>query len=460
MPFTIADATCGVGVWGATGAGKTSGTGQFLAIGYLGSAAEMGGIVLCAKPTEKDQWLAWAEKTGRSKDVIVFDASGHMRFNFLDWEASQPEAGGGLTINVVNLLEEIITALEPGKQGGGENVFWEDALHQLLTQVVSLVQLAGYELRIATMRDIGRSAPLSREQSSDGAWREESACWFFLEKARERCESGDDDLQADHAECRAYWLEDFANLSEKTRSVIALKFTKLATPFTSRPLRKLFCTDTTITPEATFDGKVIIIDLSTQQYRLAGRMAALIWKYCWQIAVTRRPAPSKGEYLRPVFCWADEAAENFLSRNDSEFQAVARASAGCTVYLAQNISQYRKRLGDSDAFESLVANLQTKFFHQNTGPSNMWAAELLGQQWEKSTGISTGSSIPDSDAGRTMTSGVSISEQRRFLVEPSVFTTLKRGGPGYGYEVEAILYKGGQLSRDGLPYKRVLFEQS
>jgi hypothetical protein len=149
--------------------------------------------VLCAKPTEKDQWLAWAEKTGRSNDVIVFDAPGHVRFNFLDWEASQPDAGGGLTINVVNLLEEIITALEPGKQGGGENVFWEDALHQLLTQVVSLVQLGGYELRIATLRDIVRSAPLSREQSSDAGWRQESACWFFLEKARERCESGDDE---------------------------------------------------------------------------------------------------------------------------------------------------------------------------------------------------------------------------------------------------------------------------
>lgn len=89
LPFTIADAQCGVAVLGGTGGGKTSGSGRFLALGYLGSAAEMGGIVLCAKPTEKDQWLAWAKETGREKDVIVFDASGEHRFNFLDWEAGQ-----------------------------------------------------------------------------------------------------------------------------------------------------------------------------------------------------------------------------------------------------------------------------------------------------------------------------------------------------------------------------------
>ncbi len=184
--FTIADAVTGVAGFGATGSGKTSGTGRFLALGYLGSDAEMGGIVLCAKPTEKGQWLDWAAEAGRSKDVKVFDVSGLQRFNFLDWESAQGSAGGGLTINVVALLEEIITALEPEK-GGGDSEFWRDALHQLLTNAVELVLLAGYELSLSTLRDIVRSAPVSREQALDKAWQSQSACWFFLEKARERC---------------------------------------------------------------------------------------------------------------------------------------------------------------------------------------------------------------------------------------------------------------------------------
>ena len=44
-------------------------------------------------------------------------------------------------------------------------------------------------------------------------------------------------------------------------------------------------------------------------------------------------------------------------------------------------------------------------------------------------------------------------------MEPSLFTTLKRGGPAYGYEVECILYKGGTIFSDGNPYKRLTFKQ-
>ena len=448
-------------MFGATGSGKTSGTGRHLALGYLGSAAEMGGIVLCAKISEREQFQQWAKEAGREQDVIVFDASGKWRFNFLEWESSRASQGGGLTINVVALLEEIITALEPQKaSSGGDNVFWEDALHQLLTQAVELVQLAGYELSLTNMRDIVRSAPLSREQAKSTEWQKESACWFFLGKAEAATANGDDEVKADYAECRAYWLDDFANLSERTRSVITLMFTKLAQPFSARPLRKLFSTDTNVTPEMTFEGKIIIIDLPTQEFRLAGRIAALVWKYCWQVAVMRRPAAPTGKYLRPTFCWADEAAENFLSNGDSAFQAVARASAGCTVYLAQNINQYRKRLGDNDAFESFIANLQTKVFHQSTGPTALWAAQLLGEEWQHITSTNVGRSNPQAiGAEPSSSAGVSRSEQRRFLIEPARFTTLKRGGPAYGYQVEAIVYKGGHIFSDAKPYTLLTFNQ-
>jgi type IV secretory pathway TraG/TraD family ATPase VirD4 len=449
--FTIADAQTGVACFGATGSGKTSGTGKHLAWGYLGSAAEMGFLVLAAKKDEAEQWRKWAEETNRSKDLIMFDASGeHFRFNFLDWELSRASEGGGLTINVVALLEEIILALQPERTGGsGENVFWEDALHNLLVNAVELVKLAGskYPLRLEYMRDIVRSAPISREQAKDPKWQEDSPCWFFLQEAARTTAGGDEELKADYQECRSYWLDDFANLSDRTRSVITLMFTKLAQPFTAKPLRKLFSTDTTVRPEDTFDGKIIVINIPTQEYFLVGKIAAITWKYCTQMAIMHRALPTKpDEYLRPVCIWADEAAENFLSRGDSAFQAVARASGGCTVYLSQNINQYRKRLGDNDAFESFISNLQTKFFHQVTGPTATWASELLGQRYEKVPSITGGGTTPQAQDGYASTHGsATFSEQRRYFVEPSRFTTLKRGGIAYNYEVEAICYKGGHV---------------
>ena len=61
-------------------------------------------------------------RRGRYDDLIIVDASGKWRFNFLEWEASRPEEGGGLTINIVALLDEIAGAIarSAGKaQGGG-----------------------------------------------------------------------------------------------------------------------------------------------------------------------------------------------------------------------------------------------------------------------------------------------------------------------------------------------------
>ena len=53
--------------------------------------------------------------------------------------------------------------------------------------------------------------------------------------------------------------------------VITLMFSMLVRPFITRPLRRLFSEDTTIRPEDTFNGKIIIVDFPVQEYRLAER---------------------------------------------------------------------------------------------------------------------------------------------------------------------------------------------
>src|SRR5665213_4593957 len=94
--FRLSDALTGVCVFGATGSGKTSGPAKHLAVAYL--AAGFGGLVLCAKKEERQQWQAWAAEAKRTDDLIIINAAGKWRFNLLDWEASRPGEGGGLTI--------------------------------------------------------------------------------------------------------------------------------------------------------------------------------------------------------------------------------------------------------------------------------------------------------------------------------------------------------------------------
>lgn len=466
--FRLADAQTGVCVFGATGSGKTSGPAKHLAYGYL--AADFGGLILCAKKEERHQWEKWAADCGRSEDLVIVNASGEHRFNFLEWEASRPEEGGGLTINIVALLDEIAGAIAnaAGKADGGtgDNKFWEDALHHMNVNLVDLPVFAGLRVSLPLLRSIVNSAPQSLAQVADPKWQEASACAAILREADKATAKADANIRADFEECRNYWLQEFPVLSEKPRSIISLSFSMLVRPLITRPLRRLFSEDTNIRPEDTFKGKIIIVDLPVQEFRLAGRVANLVWKYCFQIAVLRRMQPANG-FLRPVFLWADEA-QNFITKFDAEYQAVARSAGGCTVFLTQNRESYRRVLGNDDAVDSLLGNLQAKFFCQNSGDTNEWAAKLLGERWVQVNSTNVGQSRNDGtqiaapDANHS--AGVTRSEQRRYFVEPSRFTTLKRGGALNNYQVQAIVYNGGTLfpnggSKELLPYHFLTFNQ-
>jgi hypothetical protein len=278
---------------------------------------------------------------------------------------------------------------------------------------------------------------------------------------------GDPKARADFEECRNYWQQEFPDLHEKTRSLIVLTFSMLVKPLLTRPLREIFSADTNIKPEDTFEGKIIIVDIPVQEYRLVGRIANLAWKYCFQVAVLRRMQPAdRQSFLRPVFLWADEA-QNFVTKFDAEYQAVARSAGGCTVYLTQNLSSYIRVLDSYPAVESLLGNLQCKFFCQNSGDTNEWAARLLGQRWVMKTGTSAGHqtnepSPKNPEEQRSHNSGVNRKEEQRLFVEPATFTTLKRGGEMHNFQVEAIVYNGGNLFYEGrlaLPFRLLTFNQ-
>jgi len=463
--FRIMDALTGTLIVGATGSGKTSGPGKHLAYGYM--ALGMGGLVLCAKPEERHQWQQWAKETGRENDLVIIDAEGTWRFNFMEWEASRPDAGGGFSINIVALLDEVASAISGGNEGrGGDGKFWEMALHNLNSNLVDLPLLAGIPVSLPLLRDIASSAAQTVAEVNNPEWQKKSACARILMEADKATQNADAETRADFVECDTYWKKDFPALADKTRSSIMLGFNVLIRPLVTRPLRKLFSTDTNIKPEDAFDGKIIVVDLPVQSYRLAGRIANLIWKYCFQLAVLRRVPPKDG-YLRPTFLYCDEC-HNFVTRWDAEYQAVARSAGGCTIYMTQSRESLRRAINNNDAVDSLLANLQAKFFCQGSGETNYWASQLLGQRWIHVTSTSAGNSRSDAVlAGQPQqpnhNAGVSRSEQSRNYVDPAVFTTLKRGGPHHNFQVEAICYLGGHMFGNGsgerLPYRMLTFNQ-
>jgi hypothetical protein len=85
--------------------------------------------------------------------------------------------------------------------------------------------------------------------------------------------------------------------------------------------------------------------------------------------------------------WADEA-QNFCTSYDMQFQATARSSRACTVYITQNLPSYYASFGSGEKAkyetQAFLGNLQTKIFHANTDvETNQWAADIIGKKWQQ-----------------------------------------------------------------------------
>lgn len=449
--ITIGDACEGTLISGGTGTGKSSGSGKAYAHSFLANG--FGGIVCCAKPEERRLWEKYAESTGRSQDLIVFSPDQPWRCNFFDYELRRKSKGGGQTENLVNLLAVVMEIVEGKQRQSTGEPFWDRAGKEMLRPSVDLLALGRGTLSLEDICRFVLSAPRSKEEYESEKWLNESFCSEVIQAAIKR--SKDRRQQHDLAVSALYWTDHFPNLDNRTRSGIVATFTSVADILNHGIGWDLLATTINLVPEMTYqDGKIIILDTSIQEYGELGRIVQGIMKYVFQRAVLRRDAK---EFPRPVFLWADEA-QNFVSSFDYQFQAVARSARACTVYLTQNISNFYAVLGSNgrDEANALTGNFQTKIFHANSDyATNQWASDTIGKHWVI---------LPNQhmnfgpDGQPTYGSGGTPSLQ--YKVEPTEFTTLRKGGPANKGQVDAIVFQGGRIfNATGDTYLPTVFQQ-
>lgn len=439
--WMLKDAYEGTQIFGGTGSGKTSGSGAALALSFLQQG--FGGLVLTAKPDERALWEEYCAVTGR--ELTVFGPDSGYYFNFLEYEFSRGGLGAGLTSNVAELFASI-AEINQGKAGGGMEMYWMNALKQLLRRAIDLVTLATGTLSLPMLLDVIMSAPQSMEEADSEAWNSGSFCAECLHEAEEkRTEANAPDL--DHT--KRYWLREFPALGDRTRSSILSMFTVIADGFMTGPIRKLFCTHLNIVPEETHLGKIILIDLPVEVYNEVGVFAQLLWKLSWQRATARREPGKDGGI--PAFLWADEA-QFFASSNDLKFQATARSKRACTVYLTQNLPTYFDRIGQ-DRCNALLGNLQTKIFHSNGDHvTNTYAADTVAR------GVTSRSSTNVSAGNGGMSIGTS--EAVDYVVPPVEFQRLRKGGPENRNLVDAFIFQAGRIWRStGESFLKASFKQ-
>lgn len=278
--WSLRDAVRGVHIFGGIGAGKTSSSGKKIAKEFL--KIGMGGIVLCAKPEEREEWeslvnyLYKTEGIDRRGDLIIFSEGSPYSFNPLKYERSRSGKGAGESFNLVNLLMNIY---QMGKNLSGDSGthsgdrFWDNALKRLIRRMIDLLKLANEDVSIPNMHALVVTL-LSKEESDKlkqilsnhetskhhlTQWGEQN---FYIQcflkatlntsKAVEQDENSP--LLREYFMVKNYFNREIITLAERTRTIITESFLGIVEPFLTGLLYKHFVQSTTILPDSTNDG--------------------------------------------------------------------------------------------------------------------------------------------------------------------------------------------------------------
>lgn len=472
--LTIRDACEGIAIFGGTGSGKTSSSGNALARAYLKSG--MGGIVFCAKPGEADRWRKLAQRHGRQNDVIVFDSTGQHRLNFMDY-AQATVAKDGFDINLVMLLthlSEASKAQSNSASDSSDNAFFRDAATQLIANAIPLLRVVYRSIRLKDLYQFIVSAPTTRDEINDPQWQAQSFCSQTLMRAAFLAEQGDQEAARIFDEHADYWLYEFSSLGDRTRGSVIATLTSTLYPFLSGKLNELFCTHTTIAPaEMAREGIILVLDLPTRSFGPAGAIGQQIVKLLFQMVIESAPID---EHARPVFCFLDEA-QFFVNARDQEHLAVCRQSKVCNVFISQDLPTYFSVLGDEETAKALVAKFQTRIFHANTdAATNRYASDIIGRttHYNVSSNYSDGynSGIGDNigedaggysaGSGRNRGRSRGVTSYQDLAIPPEYFgRSLRNGGTKNRRLADAILVRNsGQFIATKSNWIKAEFAQS
>lgn len=467
-------------VLGATGSGKTSGWGKK----YLSSvmAAGCGGLVLTVKKDEAEFVKNIAKKEGRVDDVMEFTLDGKYCFNFLDYTLKKAVASGSRTYvnQVLNLFKNVV-AMHAGSSDAtdSKDAFWINAMEELLGYVIRVLIYAGEEVSVDNMYNFVATLPEDKDSwdkvNNEKAFAVNDGKNFDPDKIKDLnyffksyCKaelsiaetesnpsktSVDLDKLTDWKRTNIYFTERLGQFDIKTKATFVQMFSGMANQLLEGGIREAFSTGkTNISPEMTFEGKIIILNIPYLEEGENARICQVIFKYCWQKEVEKRMVNQESPF---VFLYCDEA-QYFVTRNDPQFLSTCRSNKACVCYMTQNVNGLARYLGFNKMnLQSFLGNFQLNVFHQNGDyETNDYAVKLVGKTLKQKIS-KTKSDQKTSDT---------IHEVWEDELQISSFTTFVCGGknnrtPDGIPVVEALLFLCGRTWSNGHNYHKYYMSQ-
>jgi len=319
-----------------------------------------GGLVLCVKNSQVQEFLALANIERRERDCIVLAPGGGQSYNPLANETDSAEAAA--------LFGEIAEVLSGRVRDGGENeAFWRAQLGIILRNLFVLCRLAygRHDVLLAAELFDGRANSLA--ELADPNWRSTSPLAAALALAR--LHETDQDARL----ANEYFTRTFPGHGDRLQGSLAATVSSVFDHLRRSPLRELFAGESTFSMEDLFgNGRVCIVGLPALD-SADGKIANAIMQFCYCRAATKRV---REHYS---FLVSDECQET-VSRELMRKLAVLREFKVASVMLTQNLAVLDDRIGET-AREAFCGLLGLKIFGpQGHAATREWASDQIGKR--------------------------------------------------------------------------------
>ena len=488
--FSLGELLEGVHIFGNPGSGKSSGSGDTIALAAL--KAGLGFVVTTHKSDERTRWKRLCKQAGRSRDLVILHPDNPYRCNLLEYTLMRAGEGAG---HVENAVDVFITLTETRNQGAQRaDPHWVNASRRHLRFCLEALANGGILLTMDNIEHVMQGLPFFWDGNihyPEGSLLKR--CLDAADKNAKRSKK----LLVSPARVRAYFEREWAiNGAERQNAGVITTLQTILDPLQSQLIQDLLFSPTpNFDPGAARRGAVVLLDLPVLEWQAMGRMAQIMFRYIAQHAVMRRQGLPPGE--TPVLFWSDEA-QTFLTPLDREFAEASRSSWGSSVNLVQNINSIFAKMDvgmyDPQA-KALLANFGTVICHRNgDSATNTWAAEMIGKDSvirrsgsrsqsgtqqlgfnlnegsarSISGGQNGGSYSVSSNTGwganrsrsETWSASTGYQETYDYLVPPRIFTLLRSGGRANNKQVDGIVFKAGKIwNGTQQPFLGVTFRQ-
>ncbi|MBX9655577.1 type IV secretory system conjugative DNA transfer family protein [bacterium] len=446
----------GLLILGITGSGKSSSSGKKIARAIVADRNSYG-LVLAAKPEDLPMWQEIFRKTGQSKRLLVFDgAKSRLRLNFLEEAARHGDAR-----EITKVITTIGETLASGDRGrGGENAaFFLAQQERAIHHAVELLLAAHGKVTSNDLQQFIATAATSRQQISQEDWRTQfhNKCIQAAHAARLSPRKRHDIQQATD-----FWCGEWSGMADRMRSSILAGVMGTLFVFNNGLVHELVSTTSNFTFEQLRRKRQwLLVNMAPSEYGDSGRFVGAGFKYLMQRHVLRMTAGAKDPFH---ICWCDEA-QNWTNQFDAEYLAQCRSHRGCMVFLTQSVHSFHTAMRSEDSKHqtlSLLGNFSHRVFHAlGDIETAQWASETLGRRIETHFGGSTqpAESVFDEFFGVDRTTS-SFSEQYAPVLQPNEFMNgLRTGGPGNGYQCDAIIIRPGMPFSNGENFLFTTFSQ-